>query len=67
MYLANKLSLSLPLNSPSPLPSHLLFQDRLRGFPGLLTDTSEHIRFFLLFSLYFFHFLVVSSMHRAVD
>ena len=34
----------------SPNPSHcslpFLLQDWLRGFPGLFTDTSEHIRFF---------------------
>jgi len=30
-----------------------LLQDWLRGFPGLFTDTSEHIRFF---SFYFFCF-----------
>jgi len=43
-------------------PSHrnlpFLRQDWLRGFPGLFTDTSEHIRF-LLFSFSVIHFLVV--------
>ena len=37
-----------------------------RSIPGLFTDTSAHIRFFLLFSSSFFHFLVVGS-GRAVD
>ena len=35
-------------------PSHLL-PDWLNGFPGLFTDTSDHIRF-LLFSFFCFHF-----------
>jgi len=43
-------------------PSHrslpFLLQYRLHGFPRLLTDTSEHIRFFILFL--FFHFLAGS-------
>ena len=43
-------------------PSHrslaFLLQDRLHGFPGLFTDTSEHICFFT-FSFLFFPFLVV--------
>jgi len=36
-------------------------RDWLHGFPGLFTDTSEHIRF-LLFSFSLFHFLVVGSV-----
>jgi len=40
-------------------PSHrslpFLLQDWLRGFPGLFTDTSEHIRF-LVFTFSVFHF-----------
>ena len=40
-----------------------LLQDRLHGFPGLFTDTSEHIRFFYFVVLFlFFHFLVVGSV-----
>jgi len=44
------------------------FRDRLRGFPALLTDTSEQIRIFLLFSFLFstflfhhFHFMSLSA------
>ena len=48
-----------------PNPSHhslpVLLQDWLHGFPGLFTDTSEHIRF-LLFSFYLLRFLVVVSV-----
>ena len=32
----------------------------LHGFPGLLTDTSEHIRYFTFY--FFFHFLVFGSL-----
>jgi len=48
-------------------PSHrslpFLFQNWLSGFPGLFTDTSEHICF-LLFSFSVFHFLVVGSVQQ---
>jgi len=37
----------------------------LPGFPGLFTDTSEHICFYFLF-FFVFHFLVAGSV-RAVD
>ena len=50
-------------------PSHrtppFLLQDWLHGFPGLFTDTSEHSRFFLLFS--FFCFPLFSFWFRVVD
>ena len=39
-----------------------LLQDRLSGFPGLFTDTSEHTRFFKFLLFLFFHFLVVGSV-----
>ena len=42
-----------------------LLQDRLHGFPGLFTDTSEHIRFyFVVFSSVFPLF---SCWFRTVD
>ena len=47
--------------SPSHRSLRFLLQDRLHGFPGLFTDTSEHIRF-LLFSFSVSHFLVVGSV-----
>jgi len=47
----------------SAKPSHrslpFLLQDWLRGFPGLFTNTSEHIRFLVFL---FFHFLAVGSV-----
>ena len=48
-------------------PSHrnlpFLLPDGLHGFPGLFSDTSEHIRFFtFLVFISVFHFLVVSSV-----
>jgi len=51
-------------------PSHcslpFLLRDRLHRFSGLYTDTSELIRFFLLF-LVFFCFPLFSCWSRAVD
>ena len=45
-----------PPFSANPSHRNLLFRlhDWLRGFPGLFTDTSEHINPFLLFTFYFF-------------
>jgi len=66
--LQNDLHSFIPRLKPSfsANPSHrilpFLLQDSLHGFPGLFTDTSEHIRFFLLFSFSVFHFLVVGSV-----
>ena len=37
--------------------------DWIHGFPGLFTDTSEHIRFYFLVLL-FFHFLVFGSVRQ---
>ena len=46
-------------------PSHrslpFLLQDWLHGFPGLFTNTSEHMHFYFLV---FFSLLVVASMHQ---
>jgi len=51
-------------------PSHgslpFLLQDWLYRFPGLFTDTSEHIRF-LLVSFSVFHFLVVGFRSRLMS
>ena len=41
-----------------------LLQDWLHGFPGLFTDTSEHIHFFCLVFL-FSHFFVVGSVRKT--
>jgi len=51
------LNLSFSAN-PSHRSLSFLLQDWLRAFPGLFTDTSEHIRFFLI-SFSVFHFLLV--------
>ena len=55
-----------PSFSANPSLSSLpfLLQGCLHGFPGLFTDTSEHIRF-LLFS--FSVFPLISCWFRAVD
>ena len=50
--------------SSSAIPSYCrlpLLQDWLHGFPGLSTDTSEHVRFYFQFLLYSPTFLVLAS------
>ena len=47
--------------NPSRRSLPFLLQDRLRGFPGLFADTSVLIRFFLIFSIFFFFPLLVTD------
>ena len=53
--------------SSSAIPSYcsLLPQDWLHGFPGLFTDTSEHVHFYFQFLLYSPTFLVLASEQHA--
>ena len=54
---------SFSANSSHRRSLAFILRDWLQRFPGLFTDTSEHIRFYLLVFI-FFHFLVVGSARQ---